>query len=145
MDRLSREKRSWNMSRIRDRDTKPEIAVRAILHQMGYTIKVNQRTLPGKPDIVLPACKTVIFVHGCFWHRHRRCRFAYNPKSKKAFWERKFAYNTAHDQTVKRKLWRSGWSVITVWECELTVSDKLTSRLTRALNRIEQRRAPTQR
>ncbi len=144
MDRLSKQKRSWNMSRIRDRDTKPELAVRAILLQMGYPFELNQRLLPGKPDIVLPTSKTAIFVHGCFWHRHKRCRFAYNPKSRKAFWERKFEYNTKHDRAVKRRLWRSGWSIITVWECQLTDSEKLKQQITRALKRIEQRRALTQ-
>ncbi|MBU1162905.1 MAG: DNA mismatch endonuclease Vsr, partial [Proteobacteria bacterium] len=87
MDIISKEKRSWNMSRIRGKDTKPEIIVRSMLHRMGYRFRLHRKDLPGKPDIVLPKYKTVIFVHGCFWHRHKGCKYAYTPKSRVKFWK----------------------------------------------------------
>jgi DNA mismatch endonuclease (patch repair protein) len=88
MDRLTPEQRSWIMSRIRGTDTKPEVLVRSMLHRAGYRFRKNVRTLPGKPDIVLPKYKTIIFVHGCFWHRHKGCKGATTPKSNKAFWKK---------------------------------------------------------
>ena len=138
MDTLSRERRSWNMSRIRSRDTKPEAAVRSLLHRMGFRFRVNSgNALPGKPDVVLPAHKTVVFVHGCFWHRHEGCQFAYKPKSRVEFWTEKFAGNVVRDARVVRKLRRQGWRVLTVWECEIRSSEKLRRRLARMLGRRE--------
>lgn len=133
MDRISKEHRSWNMSRIKGRDTKPELIVRSMLHRMGYRFRLHVKTLPGKPDIVLPKYKTVIFVHGCFWHRHPRCRFAYNPKSRLAFWTRKFQANKSRDKDVLRRLRKDGWRVVIVWECQLTRPDHLG----RELSQIE--------
>jgi len=86
MDNLTKEKRSWNMSRIKGKDTKPELYVRSILHSLGYRFRLHRKDLPGKPDIVLPKYQTVIFVHGCFWHRHQGCKLAYNPKSRIYFY-----------------------------------------------------------
>ena len=93
VDNLTQEKRSWNMSRIKDKNTKPELVVRSILHRMGYRFRLHRKDLPGKPDIVLPKYKTVIFVHGCFWHRHKGCKYAYQPKSRVDFWQKKFKGN----------------------------------------------------
>lgn len=128
-DRISPEHRSWNMSRIKNRDTKPELIVRSLLHRMGYRFRLHRKDLPGKPDIVLPKYKTVIFVHGCFWHRHPRCKFAYTPKSRLDFWLEKFQKNVHRDAKIKRQLEKLGWHVITIWECQT----KDLSRLTKSL------------
>jgi len=120
MDILSKEKRSWNMSRIRSKNTKPEIAVRSLLHRAGYRFRLHVNYLPGKPDIVLPKHKTVIFVHGCFWHRHAGCKFAYSPKSNIKFWEKKFRDNKKRDDLVNTELAQSGWKVIRIWEYNLS-------------------------
>jgi len=117
MDRISKERRSWNMSRIRSKDTKPELLVRSLLHRNGFRFRLHRRDLPGTPDIVLPKYKTVIFVHGCFWHRHRGCRFAYQPRSNRGFWAMKFRHNVARDRGVRRRLRRLGWHVVVTWEC----------------------------
>jgi DNA mismatch endonuclease (patch repair protein) len=129
MDVFTRAKRSEVMSRIRARDTKPELAVRSILHKMGYRFRINRKDLPGKPDIILPRHQTVIFVHGCFWHRHKRCKFAYTPKSRMKFWADKFDSNVKRDLKVRRQLIKLDWHVLTVWECELRSEEKLTARL----------------
>lgn len=133
MDRLSAAKRSWNMSRIRGRDTSPERAVRSILHRMGFRFRLHSRTLPGRPDIVLPAHRTAVFVHGCFWHRHRGCKMCYTPKSRVDFWQQKFADNVRRDRTARRLLKGLGWSVLTVWECELADPPAVARRLALAL------------
>jgi len=133
MDTLSKEKRSWNMSRIRGRDTTPERLVRSIVHRLGYRFRLHARELPGHPDIVLPRLKTVLLVHGCFWHRHSRCRFAYMPKTRKAFWKSKFADNQARDVAVRRRLRKLGWKIITVWECQTTNEQSLALKLKRML------------
>lgn len=134
MDTLSREKRSWNMSRIRSRDTIPEKIVRSALRRLRYRIQLHVRDLPGRPDIVLPRRKTVVFVHGCFWHRHPRCRFAYTPKTSRTFWQRKFVENRDRDTRVRRQLRRLGWEIITVWECQTDDMKTLTVRLKRLLS-----------
>lgn len=131
-DRLSRARRSWNMSRIKARDTEPERLVRSILHRMGLRFRLHRADLPGKPDIVLVSRRTVVFVHGCFWHRHRNCRFAYNPKSRKAFWTHKFEENVKRDLVQLLRVKQVGWKSVIVWECEL----RNPSRLTRRLNRL---------
>lgn len=122
MDIWSSSKRSEVMSRIKSRDTKPELAVRSMLHRLGYRFTVNgplNRQLPGKPDIVLPRYQTVIFVHGCFWHRHKGCSEATTPKTRAAWWRKKFEGNTTRDNRVARALRRQGWRVVTVWECQI--------------------------
>lgn len=118
VDTLSPKHRSWNMSRIRGRDTKPEKLVRSLLYRMGYRYRICRKDLPGKPDIVLARYTTVVFVHGCFWHRHEGCRFAYNPKSRTEFWQRKFQRTVERDRQVKAELEQLGWRVLYVWECE---------------------------
>jgi DNA mismatch endonuclease (patch repair protein) len=129
MDSISKERRSWNMSRIQSKNTRPELLVRSILHRSGYRFRLHARELPGRPDIVLPKWKTVVFVHGCFWHRHKGCRFAYSPKSKKAFWRTKFTENMKRDVRKAEALVSLGWTVVTVWECELACPAMLGERL----------------
>jgi DNA mismatch endonuclease (patch repair protein) len=141
MDRLSPKRRSWNMSRIRGRDTHPERAVRSLLHRLGFRFRLHSRTLPGRPDVVLPKYHSVILVHGCFWHRHNGCAFAYTPKSRTAFWSRKFADNVARDHRTTQSLRRAGWRVIVVWECELRNLNALSRRLDRTLRRLEPARS----
>ena len=118
-DSLTKEKRSWNMSRIRGKDTKIEVKVRKYLFSKGFRYRKNVATLPGKPDIVLPKYKTAIFVHGCYWHRHPGCKYAYIPKTNVEFWEKKFSENMANDEKNRLKLETSGWTVITLWECDI--------------------------
>jgi DNA mismatch endonuclease (patch repair protein) len=113
------------MSGIRARDTKPELLVRKFLHAEGLRYRLNVRTLPGSPDLVLPRWKTVVFVHGCFWHRHPGCGLAYTPKSRQAFWSEKFEHNVARDASAIASLEAAGWKVIVVWECTLRKSDHL--------------------
>lgn len=133
MDRLDKNRRSWNMGRIKGRNTAPEIAVRSMLHRAGFRFRLHAKTLPGKPDIVLQSRRTVIFIHGCFWHRHTGCKQCYMPKSNIEFWETKFAGNVERDEKYSRVLKEAGWKVITVWECELQSPDKLRKRLVRLL------------
>ena len=128
MDRLTKEKRSWNMSRIRSKNTKPEIRLRSLLHKAGYRFRVHARKLPGTPDIVLPKYRTVIFVHGCFWHRHNDCANSTMPKTRIEFWESKFKTTVERDQDKIEKLRLAGWRVIIVWECELDKNDGLLIR-----------------
>ena len=129
LDRLTQEHRSWNMSRIKAKDTKPEIAVRSMLHSLGYRFRLHSNLLPGKPDIVLPKYRTAIFVHGCFWHRHHDCRLTYNPKSRCEFWQAKFNATVARDVAVCTQLKNLGWKVLVVWECEVHDNADLASRL----------------
>jgi DNA mismatch endonuclease (patch repair protein) len=133
MDRLTTEHRSWNMSRIRGSDTGPERAVRSILHRLGCRFRLRARSLPGSPDVVLSRHGTVVFVHGCFWHRHRSCPYTYTPKTRKEFWSRKFDANVERDRRVTGELRALGWRVLVVWECELRDSGKLSRRLEREL------------
>lgn len=133
-DSLTKEKRSWNMSKIRGKDTKIEVKVRKYLFSKGFRYRKNVAILPGKPDIVLPKYKTAIFVHGCYWHRHPGCKYAYTPKTNVEFWEKKFSENVANDEKNRLKLEASGWTVITLWECDIKRSfestmDKLLDQL----------------
>ena len=113
------EQRSRNMSAIKSKNTKPEIKVRKILHSMGYRFRLHRKDLPGSPDIVLPKYKTVIFVHGCFWHRHENCKYASTPKTRKEFWESKFKANVKRDKEIEEKIKNIGWQSSVIWECEL--------------------------
>lgn len=131
-DLLTQEKRSWNMSRIRGKDTKPELIFRSLLHKKGFRFRLHDKNLPGKPDIILPRYKTVIFVNGCFWHRHSGCKYAYNPKSRQQFWQEKFARTVSRDKEKTECLREHGWHVLTVWECELKENSE------KAINRILQ-------
>ena len=121
-DVFTPEKRSQVMSLIRGRDTKPELALRSMLHRLGYRFTVRgpkNRKLPGKPDIVLPKRRTVIFVHGCFWHGHEHCPAFRLPKSRRAFWKAKIDANKARDLRNENQLRALGWHVVTIWECAL--------------------------
>lgn len=118
-DSLSKEKRSWNMSRIHGTDTSIEVKVRKYLFSKGFRFRKNVKDLPGKPDIVLPKYKTVIFVHGCFWHRHPSCKDTTTPKTRVDFWEAKFAKNVTNDTKHMQGLSDMGWKVIVLWECEI--------------------------
>lgn len=137
-DRLSREHRSWNMSRIRGKNTKPEMKVRSLLHRIGYRFRLHGRDLPGRPDIVLPKYGSVIFVHGCFWHRHSGCRYAYTPKSRVGFWQEKFDSNVERDRRAQRELKKLGWKTLTVWECEVADEEQLAKRLKKFLFRAKE-------
>ena len=118
-DIKSKEARSYNMSRIRSKDTKPEEKVRKYLFSCGFRYRKNDRRLPGCPDIVLPRYRTVIFVNGCFWHRHPGCKYATTPQNNYEFWQIKFEKNVQNDRKHEKELSQSGWRVLTVWECEL--------------------------
>ena len=135
MDRITKARRSWNMSRIRGRDTAPERAVRSLLHRMGYRFRLHRADLPGKPDIVLPRYRSIVLVHGCFWHRHSGCSLAYTPKTRTDFWRAKFRATELRDCTVEQQLEDRGWRVITVWECELRDPEDLAKRLCTLLSR----------
>ena len=115
----SPEIRSYNMSRIRGKDTKPEEKVRKYLFSRGFRYRKNDARLPGKPDIVLPKYKTVVFVNGCFWHKHEGCRYFVWPKNNAEFWKSKIEKNVERDLRVQKELRSLGWKVLTVWECEL--------------------------
>lgn len=112
------------MSKIRSKNTKPELTLRKALFARGFRYRVNDKKLPGKPDIVLPKYKTVIFLHGCFWHRHEGCKYAYTPKTNTQFWVDKITSNTERDKINAEKLMASGWTVLTVWECEIRHTHK---------------------
>jgi DNA mismatch endonuclease (patch repair protein) len=128
-DIVSKEARSRMMSGIKGKNTKPEILVRSMLHKMGYRFRLHMNNLPGKPDIVLPKYHTVVFVHGCFWHRHSGCKYAYIPKSRSDFWNEKFFKNIERDKVNREKLQKAGWVVLTVWECETKNVDLLSMTL----------------
>ena len=125
------EQRSRNMSAIKSKNTKPEIKVRKVLHSMGYRFRLHSKNLPGSPDIVLPKYKTVIFVHGCFWHRHHdpACALARMPKTRLEFWEPKLEANRLRDIRNKEALETAGWRVLTVWECEVKEPLRIADRI----------------
>src|SRR5208283_839683 len=125
----STQRRSWNMSRIKGRDTEPELIVRSLLHRLGLRFRLHKRDLPGRPDITLKKYRTIVFVHGCFWHRHPECFMAYSPKSNEKFWSDKFRANVDRDRRVVSTLRRMGWRVIVVWECQTADRDPLRRRL----------------
>ena len=115
----SKETRSYNMSRIKGKDTKPEVLVRKYLFSKGLRFRKNDKRYPGHPDIVLPKYKTIIFVHGCFWHFHENCRYAVMPSSNVDFWKKKLNGNRLRDERNKKALTEMGWNVIVIWECQL--------------------------
>jgi DNA mismatch endonuclease (patch repair protein) len=133
-DVFTKEKRSWIMGRVKGRDTKPENLVRSFIHKMGYRFRIHRKDLPGNPDIVLPRHKKVIFVHGCFWHGHKRCPRSKRPSTNEEFWNLKLDKNIKRDKRFQRKLRCLGWKVSIVWECETKKPDRLIRKLGRFLN-----------
>ena len=119
MDKITPEQRHYTMSRIRGKDTKPEILVRKYLFSEGFRFRKNDKRYPGHPDIVLPKYKTVVFVNGCFWHGHEGCKYYTIPKTNTDFWVAKVQRNQARDRSDVEKLSQMGWNVITIWECQL--------------------------
>lgn len=126
-DIKSKESRSYNMSRISGKDTKPEELVRKYLFSKGFRYRKNVHTLPGSPDLVLPKYHTVIFVNGCFWHGHKNCKYFVWPKSNTEFWRKKIEANMERDKRKKSQLEDMGWTVLTVWECELRPKERQTT------------------
>jgi len=119
MDKISPEARSRNMSRIRGKNTKPEKYIRGLLYHAGFRYRINYKLLAGTPDLYLSKYRTVIFINGCFWHRHKECRYATTPKSNTEFWENKFRRNVERDKRVYEKLREEGYKVLVVWECTI--------------------------
>jgi DNA mismatch endonuclease (patch repair protein) len=129
MDTLSSSERSKQMGLVRSKDTKPEIAVRRLVHSLGYRYRLHVRKLPGSPDLVFSGRRKVIFVHGCFWHRHPRCKNTRLPKSRVEFWETKLRSNRERDLKNQRKLRRLGWRYLVLWECQIRDTDTLTEQV----------------
>ena len=125
-DIVSPETRSRMMAGIRGKDTKPEIIVRRLLHKLGYRFRLHRKDLPGRPDIVLPKWKTVVFVNGCYWHGHENCELYRTPKTRSEFWEAKIAGNRKRDETNYQRLREEGWKVILIWECAVSKKNSLT-------------------
>lgn len=134
-DRLTKERRSWNMSRIRGKDTTPERRVRSMLHGMGYRFRLHRKELPGKPDIVFVSRRVALFVHGCFWHRHRGCKNCTTPTNNREFWTEKLEGNAARDKTNRQALRKLGWSSFVIWECETEDTRKLGKLVNRFVRR----------
>jgi len=130
--------RSYNMSMIKGKNTKPEMLVRRFLHANGYRYKLHDKKLPGKPDIVLPKYRTVIFVHGCFWHGHANCKYFVIPKTRTQWWTDKINDNRANDEKAVKALRKEGWKVIKIWGCDLISrhQEKTLNNLSKVLNNI---------
>jgi DNA mismatch endonuclease (patch repair protein) len=133
MDHLDPERRSANMSRVRGKNTEPELKVRRLLHHLGLRFRLHRKDLPGRPDLVLPKHRLAIFVHGCFWHRHVGCRRATTPATRVDFWNAKFAATVERDARQLEELAGQGWRVLVVWECELKDETALEDRVSRAV------------
>lgn len=129
-DRLTKKQRSRVMSRVKNKNTKPEVQVRSMLHRMGYRFRLHRRDLPGAPDVVLPRHRKVIFVHGCFWHNHD-CPRGKRPSTRIEFWNAKLDANVERDRANRKALEEQGWKVLVVWQCELKNSDTLREKLRR--------------
>lgn len=129
MDTLTPEQRSKRMARVRGKDTKPEMRVRRLVHGLGYRYRLHRSDLPGKPDLVFPSRRKVIFVHGCFWHRHPNCALARMPKSRQDFWQPKLDANRERDLANQERLRERGWDVLVVWECMLANTAALKARV----------------
>ena len=142
MDRVSPEKRSQIMARVRSKDTSPELVVRKILHARGFRFRLHRRDLPGRPDIVLPSRRTAIFVHGCFWHGHAGCSKGKLPKSNLEYWEPKIAANRKRDSSNVVALEGMGWTVRVIWQCQienLKANQSSLDEMLLPLNTVEQR------
>ncbi len=135
VDRITVEHRSWNMSKIKGKETKIEVKVRSYLFKNGFRFRKNDKRLPGKPDVVLPKYKTVIFIHGCFWHRHQGCKLTTTPKTRTEFWINKFKKNVENDKKHQRELEEAGWKVLIIWECE--IEKKFEETMTKITNELK--------
>jgi len=133
-DVLTPEQRRRCMSNIRGKNTKPEMIVRSVTHRMGYRYRLHRKDLPGKPDLVFPSRRKVIFVHGCFWHQHPGCRFATMPATRREFWEKKLLGNRERDKRHLQELEQQGWEVLVIWECELGDLGELSEKILKFLN-----------
>jgi DNA mismatch endonuclease (patch repair protein) len=122
------------MSKIRGKNTKPEMVVRSLCHQMGLRFRLHRRDLPGTPDLVFPKYRLCMYVHGCFWHRHPECKYAYTPKSRVDFWQTKFTKNVERDLNAQQALINLGWRVVTIWECHTKNRDLLRVEIQKAFN-----------
>jgi DNA mismatch endonuclease (patch repair protein) len=129
MDTIDAQRRSENMRRIRSQNTKPELVLRSLLHQLGYRFRLHRKDLPGKPDIVFPGRRKVIFVHGCFWHQHSGCREGRPPGTHQDYWGPKLARNVERGVRAILQLEEVGWAAIVVWECEISSQELLLNRL----------------
>ena len=125
VDTLSKQHRSWNMARISSKNTNPEKFVRSLLHGLGYRFRIHDRNLPGTPDIVLRKYRAVVFVHGCFWHRHKGCPRCTTPSSNQEYWLKKIDRNKTNDRKNQKKLKKMGWKVLIIWECKIRDVKKL--------------------
>lgn len=128
-DVFSSKKRSWIMSRIHGKNTSPEKTARSLIHRLGYRFRLHRKDLPGKPDIVFPSRRKVIFVHGCFWHGHNCKRGNRTPKNNREYWVEKIGKNVARDAKNRKELSSLGWSVLVVWECELKNIEELSEKI----------------
>lgn len=135
-DTLTKAERSERMSRIRGKDTGPELALRRALHRLGFRYRLHDKRLPGRPDVVLPKYQTVVLVHGCFWHRHPGCPIATTPKSNTPYWLSKFTATTARDERNVKALRKLGWRVVIVWECDLNTLAKAERTAARLAKRL---------
>ena len=133
MDKISTERRSANMRRIRSKDTSPELALRHLIYQLGYRFRLHRKDLPGRPDIVFPGRRKLIFAHGCFWHQHPGCREGRIPGSRVGYWMPKLNRNQTRDSENQARLEKQGWEVLVVWECDLKNTQSLTKTLRRFL------------
>ena len=135
---MSKSKRSKLMSRIRSKDTEPEMIVRKTVHALGYRYRLHRRDLPGTPDLVFSGSRKVVFVHGCFWHRHKGCQNATEPKTRPDFWKKKFRRNVERDKEAIAKLEAMGWQVLIIWECETSDPAFLEFKLQHFLNQLDE-------
>ena len=134
MDVLSRTKRSENMRRIRSRDTSPELALQALIRSLGIAYRKHADNLPGRPDLVFLKHRKAIFIHGCFWHLHGRCKTARIPKTRRSYWVPKLEGNKKRDIRIRAKLRKLGWAVLTIWECQMSDSERIRKRVSHFLS-----------
>jgi len=136
-DRLTKERRSWNMSRIRSKDTLPEKRVRSMLHRMGYRFRLHRKDLPGRPDVVFVSQRVVLFVHGCFWHRHTGCKNCTTPTNNRSVWVAKLDGNATRDKRNRRALRKAGWKSLVIWECQTEDTRRLENALERLIRMMD--------
>ena len=129
VDNLTEAQRSYTMTKVKSKNTAPEKKVRTLLHRLGYRFRLHRKNLPGKPDIVFPKHKLIIFVHGCFWHQHKNCKKAKRPKSRTDYWDNKLQKNITRDKSNQKKLQKLGWRCEIIWECETKHHDTLVKKI----------------